>query len=499
MLRFLSVIFFCALISVQAEVRLAAIFTDHAVLQRDQPVPVWGWANPGEDVTVTFHGQTHTTTAGEAGTWRINLDPMPAHAAGAVLRVSGTNEISVQDVLVGEVWLCGGQSNMEWTVANSRDAEAEIAAGDFPLIRHIKVAKNIEADPIKTFSGEWTICSPETVGHYTAVGYYFARRLHRDLGVPIGLVNSTWGGTPVEAWLPPDSLRDPDMAVTVSRHQLLVNETIHNGNLRYQESLATWETAKAAAAATGETFADEKPNRPWQPGPFKTATVLYNGMIEPLLPYALAGTIWYQGEGNGGQPETYHAMFSELIEQWRTKFEQPDMPFYWAQLASWDAGGGDGTDWAFLREAQHQTLALPHTGQAILMDIGEAGDIHPRNKQDVGDRLARIALANAYGQNVAYRGPHYTAITLRGEEVTVHLERATGLTTRDGEPPRGFELAGVDGEFQPAMARIEGERVILTSPTVTHPVLVRYAWRRWVDANLQNGAGLPAEPFRTDS
>ncbi len=482
-----------------AEVRLADIFSDHAVLQRNQPVPVWGWANPGEEVTVAFNGQTHTTIATDAGTWRVDLDPMSALAEGATLQVAGSNVITRTGILVGEVWLCGGQSNMEWTVTSSRDAEMEIAAAEFPLIRHVKVAKNIEAGPIKTFTGEWTVCSPDTVGDYTAVGYFFARRLHRDLGVPIGLVNSTWGGTPVEAWLPPDSLHDPAMAVTVSRHQYSVNQTILAQNERYQSELTEWQTARAAAAKTGKVFATEEPARPWQPGPFKTATVLYNGMIEPLLPYALGGVIWYQGEGNGGQPETYRAMFSELINQWRAKFEQPELPFYWAQLASWDAGNGDSTGWAFLREAQQQTLALPYTGQAILMDVGEAFDIHPRNKQDVGDRLARIALANAYDHDVAYRGPNYTAITYRQNELIVHFANGKGLTTRDGEPPRGFEVAGIDNEFVPATtATVAGDTVVLTSDIVAHPRNVRYAWRRWVDANLQNGETLPAEPFRTD-
>lgn len=499
MLRSLLCLLLGSVISASAEVRLADIFSDHAVLQRNQPVPVWGWADPGEKITVTFNGQTHSTTATDAGTWRVDLDPMQANAKGGTLEVSGSSVVTRNDILVGEVWLCGGQSNMEWTVMNSRDAVTEIGLADYSLIRHVKVAKNIESDPTKTFSGEWTVCSPETVPHYTAVGYYFARRLHQQLLVPIGLVNSTWGGTPVEAWLPPESLHDPDMAVAVATHQQLVNDNILNQNLNYRTQFNEWEAARQVAVEAGLDFDPKAPNRPWQPGPFKTATVLYNGMIEPLLPYALAGAIWYQGEGNGGQPETYRAMFTELIEQWRAKFEQPDLPFYWAQLASWDSGAGDSTDWAFLREAQHKTLALPNTGQAILMDIGEAFDIHPRNKQDVGDRLARIALAQDYDRDVAYRGPNHDAITLRGDEVTVHLHHADGLTTRDGEAPRGFEVAGVDGEFQPATATIKGDQVVLTSEAVSHPVLVRYAWRRWVDANLQNGEGLPAEPFRTDS
>jgi sialate O-acetylesterase len=482
-----------------AEVTLAPLFTDHAVIQREAPVPIWGTANPGQHVTVKFGGQSVTSTADNAGEWRVALQPMPANATGQTLTVVGEHTITREDILVGDVWLCGGQSNMEWTVANSRDAEAEIAAADYPLIRHFKVAKRIAAEPIKALSGEWVISTPETAGDFTAVGYFFARRLQADLGVPLGLLNSTWGGTPVEAWLPPSHSEDPALAIDVASHQVKVNEGILAGIQRYQNQLTEWEAARRAADEAQQPFDLEKPNRPWQPGPFKTATVLYNGMIEPLLPYRLAGAIWYQGEGNAGQPETYRSMFGALIEIWREKFEHAEMPFYWAQLASWDNGGGDSTDWGFLREAQHQTLELPHTGQAILMDIGEADDIHPRNKQDVGDRLARIALAEHYGEDVAFRGPVRTSVTFKDDTTVVHFTEATGLTTRDGEPPRGFEIAGADHEFVAVdSATIDGETVVLTT-TIENPRYVRYAWRRWVDANLQNGESLPAEPFRTDS
>lgn len=481
-----------------ASLSIAPVFTDHAVIQRDAPVPVWGTAAPGQHVTVKFGSQSVAATTGEDGTWRVDLSPMPANAQGQTLTVVGEDRLMRHDILVGDVWLCGGQSNMEWTVRNSHDAEMEIAAADHPLIRHFKVAKRIAAEPIKGLSGEWVISTPETAGDFTAVGYFFARRLQTDLGVPIGLLNSNWGGTPVEAWLPPSHVQDPDLAIAVASHQVKVNEGILAGIQRYQDQMQAWEAARQAANEAKQPFDQKQPNRPWQPGPFKTATVLYNGMIEPLLPYRLAGAIWYQGEGNADQPETYRAMFGALIEIWRERFEHPEMPFYWAQLASWDNGGGDSTDWAFLREAQHQTLDLPHTGQAILMDIGEAFDIHPRNKQDVGDRLARIALAEHYGEDVAFRGPVRTSVTFKADTTLVHFDHAAGLTTRDGEPPRGFEIAGADHEFIPVdAAAIDGEKVVLTT-TIKNPRYVRYAWRRWVDANLQNSEGLPAEPFRTD-
>ncbi|MBT5904129.1 MAG: sialate O-acetylesterase [Opitutaceae bacterium] len=500
-MRILGLIFtaFAALISVQAEVSLAPIFTDHAVLQRGKPIPVWGWASPGESITVKFAGESVQAVTNNEGQWRVDLPTLSAHSQGQTLTVTGKNKVQLRDILVGDVWLCGGQSNMEWVVRNSRDAEQEMADAKFPEIRHIKVAKNIAAEPITRMAGEWTVCSPETAGDYTAVGYFFARRLHRDLDVPIGLLNSNWGGTPVESWLPPDVMSDPDLAVTVASHQAVINEGILAQNIAYRENLANWHSAQAEAARKGEAFADKKPHMPWQPGAFKTTSLLYNAMIEPVIPYGLAGFIWYQGEGNANQPETYRDMFVALIESWRQKFEAPSAPFYWAQLASWDSGGGESLDWPLLREAQHQTLKLPHTGQAILTDIGEAFDIHPKNKQDVGDRLARIALAKHYIKDVVFRGPAHRSTSFSGQQISVTFDHAKTLTTSDGAAPREFEIAGVDGVFHSAEATLEGTTVTLKSEAVPHPRDVRYAWHRWIEPNLQNPAGLPAEPFRTDT
>lgn len=485
--------------SLQAEVSLAPIFTDHAVLQRNQPIPIWGWSDPGEKITVKFSNKTAKTVGDENGQWRIELPTLSAQAKGQTLTASGTNEIKLRDILIGDVWLCGGQSNMEMVIRNSRDAEAEIAAANFPQIRHIKVAKNIAAAPITSMAGAWTVCSPETAGDYTAAGYFFARRLHQDLNVPIGLLNSNWGGTPVESWLPPSVMSDPDLAVTVASHQAVINEGILVQNITYRDNLAAWKSAKTLAAENGEIFEEKEPNMPWQPGAFKTTSLLYNAMIEPVVPYALTGFIWYQGEGNANQPDTYRDMFVALIESWREKFETPDAPFYWAQLASWDSGAGESLDWPLLREAQHQTLTLPHTGQAILTDIGEAFDIHPKNKQDVGDRLARVALAEHYGKDIAFRGPVHRSTTFQDNQISVTFTHAEGLTTTNGETPREFEIAGVDGVFHPAAAILDGATVTLTAEAVPTPRNVRHAWHRWIEPNLQNAAGLPAEPFRTDS
>lgn len=488
-----------AVVQLCAEVSLAPIFTDHAVVQRDRRVPVWGWADPGEAVTVSFAGQTVDTVAKNNGTWAVSLEPMPAFSEGRSLTVSARNTVTLDDVLVGDVWFCGGQSNMAWMLANTDDAEKAVEAAQYPGIRHIKVSRQIAAWPIDRMSGEWTVCTPETAPHYTAVGYFFAERLHRELDVPIGLVNVTWGGTPIEAWLPVEAVDDPDVRVAAASHQVVSSKGFLQRFVGYREALLAWESSRPRPDETSKESELEKPRLPWHPGASNTTHVLYNGMVAPVTPYGLRGFIWYQGEANADEPDTYRILFPALIRSWREKFEDPDLPFYWAQLASWSAGNGDALDWPELREAQQATLAVPHTGQAILMDVGDADDIHPRNKQAVGDRLARISLANTYGRDVAFRGPSQSSLHFENDMVLVEFENAKILNTHDGEAPRGFELAGADGQFHPAEATIAGTTVMVRSPVVEKPIHVRYAWRRYVDANLANEHGLPAEPFRSDS
>ncbi len=472
----------------RADVSLAPLFGDHAVLQRDKPVPVWGTAEAGENVEVSFAGQRVSTVADADGKWSVELAAMPAEPAGRPLTVTGRNTLTLADILVGDVWLCGGQSNMEWALANTDGAADAIAAATYPLIRHIKIERRIAHDPLADASGAWRVCSPVTAPHFTAVGFHFARRLHAELGVPIGLVNSTWGGTPAEAWLPPAAMEDLDVLVASASHQAVSYRNIHDNLARYQEQLAAWQAKPGDAA---------KPAMPWRPGAENTSLVLNNAMIAPLAPYALAGVLWYQGEANADQPETYRTLFGAVIESWRDQFQQPELPFYWVQLANWAPGG---IGWAFLREAQTRTLELPHTGQVVINDIGDAEDIHPRNKTDVGERLARLALRRQYGHDIVDTGPSFTAAFFEDESVRVVFEHAQDLHTTDGAAPLAFEVAGADLQFHPATAEIDGPNAVrLTSSAVPQPRFVRYAWTGHTPVNLVNGAGLPAAPFRTDS
>ena len=499
--RLISALLGAALLpaSLFADVSLAPLFTDHAVLQRERPVPVWGWADAGEAVAVSFAGQTWNTTTSDQGKWSVPLTAMPANATSAELTVTGRNTITLTDILVGDVWLCGGQSNMEWPLRQANDAEAEAAAATYPTIRHIKIERAISAWPVETARGSWTVCTPETAPHYTAIGYFFARDVQREIGVPIGLVNSNWGGTPVEAWLPASAAKDPQVSLLAASHQLVAAETIRSNLQRYVDALAVWQTARDAATTAGTTFAEAAPTAPWTPGPSNTSYGLNHGMIAPLAPYALRGVIWYQGESNADQPETYRDLFSALIQGWREQFAAPDLPFYWVQLANFSAGDPTGTGWALLREAQTQALALPHTGQAVTYDVGNPTDIHPRNKQDVGARLARIALADTYGRPVEASGPLFRAANFDGATAHLAFAHAGDLQTTDGGAPLGFELAGADRIFHAARATLENTSVTLTAEAVPHPLYVRYAWRNTTPVNLVNGDRLPAAPFRTDS
>lgn len=485
--------------ALRADVTLAPLFQDHAVLQRDEVIHVWGKADPGEPVAVILGNEVAQTSAGLDGQWSTHLRARPASTTPTTLTVRGNNVITLSDILIGDVWLCGGQSNMEWPLRNVNNAPAEIAAADYPLIRHIRIERRIARDPIDEAKGTWTVCTPETAPHFTAVGYFFARQLQMSTGVPVGLINSNWGGTPIESWLPGSAMADLDVQVASASHQAKSYNGIAQNFQRHREALAKWNRDKAAAEAADRDFTTRAPSPPWTPGAENTAITLYNGMIAPLVPYTLGGVIWYQGEANADQPDTYHTLFPALIESWRTAWEQPELPFYWVQLANWGGGDSASVDWAYLREAQTATLALPHTGQAVIIDIGNEADIHPRNKQDVGDRLARLARKRIHGEAIEDSGPQPAAVTLHGATVRVRFDHAAGLHTTDGAAPLAFEVAGSDGVFRAASAKLNGDTVELTAAGVPAPLFVRYGWHRHMPVNLANGDALPAEPFRTDS
>jgi sialate O-acetylesterase len=534
--RFFFALCAFAFISARADVVLAPLFTDHAVLQRDKPLTIWGQADAGEAITVTFHGQTAAATTASDGRWIVILEPLPADSIGTDLVVTGKNIVTLSDILVGEVWLCSGQSNMEFTVdarpgtwqANSRvnNAAAEIPAANFPLIRHVRIEQTVAtvpADSVKT-SG-WIAASPATVGAFTAVGYFFARDLFQKLGVPVGLVHSSWGGTPVESWMSPAAIASaPSFAVINDRWtQNLADYPAMRA--KFDADIVAWTTAEATARAATPapappgasptkatkksavptplaafSKAHPKPRAPRGAGDSWTPAGLFNGMINPLLPYGIRGAIWYQGESNADHASEYHAQFAAMITAWRAHFGQGDFPFYWVSLANYkNVGDPTARSYAFLREAQTQTLTLPNTGQALAIDIGNPDDIHPANKQDVGRRLALLAKNRVYDITSADTGPTFVAATREGATLRVTFTHASdGLVAHD-RPAQALEIAGADRVFHPATAKIVRDALLVSAPSVKEPVAVRYAWTNAPAANLYNGAGLPAVPFRSDN
>lgn len=658
----------CALSGVQADVKLPAIISDHMVLEKSERVPIWGKADPGEDVVVSLAGQTVKTQAGADGKWSVTLDLKGVGPGPFEMTVQGKNKLTLADVVVGEVWVASGQSNMEWVVNNTIGAEAEIAGSANPLLRHFLVKKAAVPATLDDTQGAWVSASPETTAGFTAVGYYFGKKLQSELKSPVGIINTSWGGTPSEAWTSAEALATvPELKATSERlwaeaasypaakEEYLKNmgawlketaredkpvqdaaafagadistdgwtkvkipglveaaglpktgavwlrkeitmptaadvalnlpidgyDSIYwNGDLLAQTTyqspagpngvrrggplnipaakvragknvLAIRMYAPAGPAKisgepkagpmslTGEWLAkaeyefpalDQKaaaaaPQAPKVPmAPQNTSAFLFNGMISPILPYAISGAIWYQGESNAGRAVQYRTAFPLMIADWRKQWGQGEFPFYFCQLANFQAKSPEPGDsaWAELREAQSLTLKHPKTGQAVLIDIGEASDIHPRNKRDVGERLARIALAKDYGQSVPYSGPVYESMKVENGKARLTFSSATGglvatplaekhvvkslanetaplVRNSPASQLEGFAICGEDKVWVWADAKIDGDDVIVWSDRVPSPVAVRYAWANNPTCNLANGAGLPASPFRTDS
>ena len=641
---FWSLIFASAIsqLSHADDLRSANIFTDNMVLQRDKPIAIWGWATVGEEITVTLKDQTAQGVADNNGKWQVKLEPISVGDPFEVKIKGKSKEITLKNVVAGEVWICSGQSNMEWEVRSSGNPKEEIANANYPLIRHVKInnATNTQKNTDAANTG-WKVCSPETAAKFTAVGYYFGRELHKELDVPIGLINTTWGGTIIEAWISGESLKmHPDFkdkivemaklstdpaeikkrADDFNKWSKAFNEAYSDrsddwgktelddedwkkikvpgkwegqgyrnmdGVAWYRHSFsvpATWIGKKAKVSIAmiddgdttflngqkiGENTAWNKPRlyetpadvlkekntlsirvndggqgggihgdaknifisvegedpiplagdwkfkpttktaelgkRPEVPfaGP-NNPTVLHNAMVHPIVPYSVRGTIWYQGESNAGRAYQYRQLMPMLVKDWRLKWKN-EMPFYWVQLANFLEPSKEpaASKWAELREAQSMALRVPKTGQAVIIDIGEAKDIHPKNKQDVGKRLALIALAKDYGKKIEFSGPVYKSIGIEGNKVRLSFDHAEGLNAKANSAGETklmrFEIAGADKKFVWAQATIEGEQVIVTHPSIKQPVAVRYAWADNPEGcNLYNKAGLPASPFRTD-
>ncbi len=487
-----------------ANVALPSVFSSHMVLQRDKPLPVWGWADAGEKVSVTIGDQRQTTVADQQGSWQVRLLPMQV-GPPRTLVVEGNNRVELNDVLVGEVWVCSGQSNMEWPLRASWDADLEIPAAQRPNIRLLRVKTAGVQFPLEDFPGQWQVCSPETAAGFSAVGFYFGRQLQDLIDVPIGLIDNSWGGSAAEAWIRRDLLDDHDLyGPLLERWTMVESQPEAKGAYQqYEAALKEWVQRVIAAKKAGQPLPPE-PKRPrgnlvgnHRPGN------LYNGRLRPILPLAIRGVIWYQGESNASRAYQYRDLFPRMIANWRSDWQQGELPFYWVQLADFREEKSEPaeSDWAELREAQTMTLdVLPATGQAVIIDLGEAADIHPRKKLQVGRRLARLALANDYGQTIACESPRYQDLEIiDGKAAVTFATFGSRLRTVDQRELLGFDIAGEDQKWFRAKAKIVGQdRVEVWSEQVPEPVAVRYAWADNPVCNLYNVEGLPATPFRTD-
>jgi len=488
--------------AVFAEVRLPAIIGDNMVLQRGKKVPIWGWAQPGEEVMVgvSWTSMRWAITANEEGKWIFKMNP-PKTSGPHEMSISGKNLIKIKNIMVGEVWVCSGQSNMQWTVRNSANAEEEIAAAKHPNIRLFTVTRKIAHTPQTDCEGSWSECSPETIPNFSAVAYYFGRELHKELNVPIGLIHTSWGGTPSEAWTRREVLESLSEAKPILERYDDVVARYPQIKQEYERKVEEWKEAAEKAKAEGKK-APGRPRLPYGPEHPHSPAGLYNAMIAPLIPYGIQGAIWYQGESNASRAYQYRKIFPAMIMNWRKDWGQGDFSFLFVQLANFREVKPEPveSDWAELREAQLMTLDLPNTGMAVIIDIGEADDIHPKNKQDVGKRLALWALAKDYGKNIVYSGPLFKRMNVEDGKAILSFDHVGGgLVVRDGGELKGFAIAGADRKFVWADAKIEGDKVVVSSDEVSEPVAVRYAWADNPVCNLYNAEGLPASPFRTDS
>jgi len=544
----------------QANVKLPNIFGDHMVLQRDAEVPLWGWADPGEQVTVSAANQTALATAGQDGKWIAKLKKMAASDTPIEVTVAGKNTIVLKDVLIGDVWVCSGQSNMEFDLSRTSSVADEVPKVLDGQLRLFLVPKAIAPKPAQDIAaaqlrgeGSWQVCSPDTsVGErtwmgFSGIGYYFGKNIHAATGKPVGMIGSYWGGSPAQAWTSLEALK-PVPALKIYTDEGVDSSAVLEKFLETRSTVAIpewnaamekWDIDNKAAmetyvAASKQWVADAKQavaeNKPLPSTPKPVPPRVprldsgknqgmpagpFNAMIAPIIPYGIKGAIWYQGEANALNPVLYRTLFPTMITDWRARWGQGDFPFLFVQLANFTPGKSDAASdkWALLREAQAQTLALPNTGMAVTLDIGEAADIHPKDKWDVALRLALAARHIAYGEEIAFSGPLYKAMTTEAGQIRIQFDHAEGGLVicappehfHPGEPRAaasellGFTIAGADLKFVPAKAKIDGDKVVVSSEAVPSPVAVRYAWADSPIANLYNKQGLPAAPFRTDT
>lgn len=473
---------------VSAEVAVPNIFCDHMVLQRDQENKVWGKAAPGEKVTVKINGQSHETTGDDAGLWDLMLEPL-AVGGPHELVISGKNEIRIKDVLVGEVWICSGQSNMAWVVNNTYDADLTKTSANLPQIRMLTYPRVGSQEPVWTHdNANWQVCSADTVGKFSAVGYFFGRQLHDSLDVPIGLITNSWGGSAADAWVNRDVLEaNEDYQATIERWKKSEQDFEDVAQIKERSE----QQEKKYQALKKSMSGQQRPSN------------IYYGVLKSHLGYGIKGAIWYQGESNTGRAYQYRYLFPMMISNWRDEWKQGDFPFYWVQLADCRAEEPQPgeSNWAELREAQTMTMSkLKNTGEAVIIDAGEGKDIHPRNKEIVGERLARWALSKEYGFDIAHHSPMYQSMEKRENSLVLTFDHIhKGWRPFDTKQIFGFAIAGEDKKFHWADAKvIKNNRIEVSSSQVKNPQAVRYGWADNPVCNLYDGIGLPLTPFRTD-
>jgi sialate O-acetylesterase len=498
-------VFVVALQFANADVKLPAIFSEHMVLQQETAVPIWGWADPGEQVTVELAGQVKTTTADTNGKWMLKLAKLKA-SEGQSLVVKGKNKLTINDVLVGDVWICSGQSNMGLTVNRAKDFEQEKAAAKFPQLRMFTVERTSMAEPQADCKGRWELTTPENVGFFSAAAYFFGREIHQKLGMPVGLINTSWGGTSIEAWTSMEAQAKLKEYGTISDSWVKATAMPYDEKKaleQYNKQLGAYKENAKKAKADGKT-APRAPVKPVDPRLNQNYPAnLYNGMIAPLVPYALKGGIWYQGENNSNKSfaNIYGLQLETMIKDWRARWGY-DFPFAWVQLPDFRTPQKDAVEpsgWVTVREEMLKSLKIPKTGMAITLGLGEANDIHPKNKQEVGKRLAMWALADVYKQKgVASSGPLPSGDKVKGNEIIISFKHTDGGLKVEGGELKGFAIAGEDKVWKWAQARIEGDKVVVSHPDIKKPAAVRYAWAANPVFSLYNGAGIPATPFRTD-
>ena len=534
MRKFLLLLFpAVACVSVYGDVTLPPLISDNMLLQRSKAA-VWGKADPGEKVKVTLGETSASATADKDGKWRVKLEGLKAGEAGA-MTISGKNKLTIQNVAIGDVWVCSGQSNMEFTVNRGLNAQQEITSADSPDIRMFTVPKKASETPVDEVDGKWEVCDPSTVSHFSAVGYFFARQLHDDLHIPVGMIHSSWGGTAAQSWTPAETLQaDAEFNVRYYTPWQAWLPKYPAAKLEYEtKTLPAWQTAADQAKAAGQPI-PRKPGPPDGPGSCRAPGGLYNGMLFGATQYPIKGAIWYQGEANAGDAVRYRKLLPAMIGSWRKAWNVGDFPFLIVQLANFMARRDLPADsnWADLRDAQRLTLdTTPNTAMAVAIDIGDDRDIHPKNKQEVGRRLALAAEAKVYGKELISSGPLFDTAKFDGSNVKITFKPGTaiGLTSKDGEPLKGFALAGDDHKFIWADAKIvtadsasqtvatsskkgkAGKKakaksapsvaestILVTSLAIPNPIAVRYAWADNPEVNLVNKAGLPASSFRSD-